>query len=252
MTGIPSVTAPTRWQLGHVTDPATFACCICRVRKNLGPPGADPELEPDRRPGGSPDLRRLAQPLAALSGPGYDKPVWHCSVRAAPEDRTLSDGEWAQVAAGIMHRTGLAPLGDELGVRWVAVRHAPDHIHIVATLARQDAIKPSTWNDFYRVREACQDAERRFGLRSTAPADRIAARRATRAETEQAARRRWRETPRAALRREVCTAAAGAGLPGLLPRLRTRLRASIAVSSVSSRVPRYFCVVTMLEWPSRP
>lgn len=88
---------------------------------------SDPaELEPDRRPGGSPDLRRLAgllaQPLAALSGPGCDKPVWHCSVRAAPEDRTLPDGEWAQVAAGIMHRTGLAPLGDELGVQWVAVR----------------------------------------------------------------------------------------------------------------------------------
>ncbi len=46
------------------------------------------ELEPERRPGGAPDLRRLAgllaQPLAALAGPGYGKPVWHCSVRAAP------------------------------------------------------------------------------------------------------------------------------------------------------------------------
>ena len=177
---------------------------------------SDPsELEPERRPGRLPDLRRLAgllaQPVAALACQGCEKPVWHCSVRAAPEDRVLSDAEWAQVAAGIMHRTGLAPHGDDLGVRWVAVRHAPDHIHIVATLARQDGGKPSTWNDFYRVREACQDAERRFGLRPTAPADRTAARRATRAETEQAARRGWDETPRAALRREVCTAAAGAG-----------------------------------------
>ena len=120
-------------------------------------------------PSGAPDLRRLAgllaQPLAALAGPGYDKPVWHCSVRAAPEDRVLSDAEWAQVAAGIMHRTGLAPAGDDLGVRWVAVRHAADHIHIVATLARQDGGRPRIWNDFYRVREACQEAERRFGLR---------------------------------------------------------------------------------------
>jgi hypothetical protein len=176
---------------------------------------SDPaELEPERGPGGIPDLRRLAgllaQPVAALACQGSDRPVWHCSVRAAPEDRTLSDGEWAQVAAGIMHRTGLAPQGDDLGVRWVAVRHADDHIHVVATLARQDGGKPSTWNDFYRVREACQDAEHRFGLRPTAPADRTAARRATRAETEQAARRGWDETPRAALRREVCTAAAGA------------------------------------------
>jgi hypothetical protein len=137
--------------------------------------------------------------------------VWHCSVRAAPQDRVLSDGEWAQVAAGIMHRTGLSLEGDDLGVRWVAVRHSLDHIHIVATLARQDGGKASTWNDFYRVREACQDAERRFGLRSTAPADRTAVRRAPRPQTPQAAPCGWRETPRAALRREVCTAAAGAG-----------------------------------------
>jgi hypothetical protein len=177
---------------------------------------ADPaELEPERRTGGLPDLRRLAgllaQPIAALAWQGCDKPVWHCSLRAAPEDRTLSDSEWAQVAARVMDRTGLAAEGDDLGVRWVAVRHAGDHIHIVATLARQDGSKPRTWNDFCRVREACQHAERRFGLRPTAPADRTAARRATRAETEQAARRGWDETPRAALRREVCTAAAGAG-----------------------------------------
>jgi hypothetical protein len=176
---------------------------------------ADPaELEPERSPSGAPDLRRLAgllaQPLAALAGPGYDKPVWHCSVRAAPEDRVLSDAEWAQVAARIMHRTGLAPEGDDLGVRWVAVRHAADHIHVVATLARQDGTRPKVWNDFYRVREACQESERWFGLRRTAPADRTAARRATRAETEQAARRGWGEPPRATLRREVCTAAAGA------------------------------------------
>ena len=35
--------------------------------------------------------------------------MWHCSVRAAPGDRMLSDHEWAQVAYDIMHRTGLAP-----------------------------------------------------------------------------------------------------------------------------------------------
>ena len=160
------------------------------------------------------DARRLAgllaQPLAAQNGSNYREPVWHCAVRAAPEDRLLSDAEWAQVAAAIMDRTGLAPAGDDLAVRWVAVRHAPDHIHLVGTLARQDQIRPKVWNDYFRVREACQDAERLFGLRSTAPADRTAARRPTRAESEQAIRRGWEEPPRARLRREVCTAAAGA------------------------------------------
>jgi hypothetical protein len=177
---------------------------------------SDPaDLEPRIRANGTRDFRHLtgllAQPLAALAGSGYPQPVWHCSVRSAPEDPMLSDHEWAQVAARIMDRTGLAPAGDELGVRWVAVRHAPDHIHLVATLARQDGNRPTTWNDFYRVRDACRDAERRFGLRSTAPADRTAARRATRAETEQAIRRGWAEPPRVTLRREVSTAAAGAG-----------------------------------------
>jgi MobA/VirD2-like, nuclease domain len=176
---------------------------------------ADPaDLEPLRRADGSRDLRRLAgllaQPLAALYGPGYDKPVWHCSVRAAPGDRILTDREWAEVAAEIMNRTGLAPRGDEAGVRWVAVRHSPGHIHMVATLARQGGARPRIWNDFYRVREACRAAERRFGLRATAPGDRTAARRPSRAETEQAARRGWAEPPRATLRRRVCAVAAAA------------------------------------------
>jgi hypothetical protein len=47
--------------------------------------GDPAELEPERRPGGSRDFRRLggllAQPLAALKGNGYSKPVWHCAVR---------------------------------------------------------------------------------------------------------------------------------------------------------------------------
>ena len=171
-------------------------------------------LEPELRPDGSRDFRRLngllAQPLAILFHPSYEKPVWHCSVRAAPGDRLLSDAEWAQVAGGIMDRTGLAPEDDDFGARWVAVRHAPDHIHIVATLARQDATRLKIWNDFYRVREACQKAERRFGFRGTARADRTAAKRPSRAETERAARRGWQEPPRTTLRREVCTAAAGA------------------------------------------
>jgi hypothetical protein len=172
-------------------------------------------LEPPVRPDGRRDFRRLtgllSDPVAALGAKNYDKPVWHCAVRAAPEDRVLSDDEWADIAHTIMDRTGISPYGDDDGVRWVAVRHAADHIHIVATLARQDATRPSVWNDFYKVRDACREVERRYGLRSTAPGDRTAARRPTRAETEQTQRRGWREAPRTALRRHVITAAASSG-----------------------------------------
>jgi MobA/VirD2-like, nuclease domain len=172
------------------------------------------ELEPALRADGTRDFRRLngllSQPLGALGRNGFGKPVWHCVARAAPEDPVLSDDQWAAVAEEILHRTGLAPRGDDEAVRWVAVRHAADHIHIVATLARQDGTKPRIWNDFYRVREACRAIERRYGLRGTAPGDRTAARRPTRAETEHARRRGWQEPPRVTLRRAAHTAAAGA------------------------------------------
>jgi hypothetical protein len=173
------------------------------------------ELEPPLRPDGHRDFRRLTgllqQPHAALGPRSFDRPVWHCAVRAAPEDRNLSDDEWAQIASDVMHRTGLAPAEQEDdAVRWVAVRHGADHIHIVAMLARQDGGKPRLSNERYRVREACRAAEERYGLRRTAPGDRTAARRPTRAENEKTRRNGRREAPRVTLRRAVITAAAGA------------------------------------------
>jgi HPt (histidine-containing phosphotransfer) domain-containing protein len=173
------------------------------------------EIEPPVRPDGRRDFRHLngmlQQPLAALGAGAPNRPVWHCVTRAAPGDRNLSDDEWAQVAGEIMHRTGLASYGeDDDAVRWVAIRHADDHIHIVVTLARQDGRRPRVSNDYYRVREACRAVENRFGLRITAPGDRTAASRPTRAETEKSRRRGWREAPRVVLKREVSTAAAAA------------------------------------------
>jgi hypothetical protein len=173
------------------------------------------ELEPPLRDDGRRDFRHLngllQQPHAALGPRGFDRPVWHCSVRAAPGDRMLCDDEWAQVAHDIVHRTGLAPRGqDDDAVRWIAVRHAPDHMHIVAMLARQDGTRPSSWNDYYRVGEACRAAEERFGLRRTPPRDRTGAPRPTRAESEKAQRQGRSEPPRITLRRAVSTAAAAA------------------------------------------
>jgi hypothetical protein len=154
----------------------------------------------------------LLQPQAALGKRAYARPVWHCSVCAAPEDRMLSDDEWAQIAQELMHRTGLSPYGQEdEAVRWVAIRHGDDHIHIVAMLARQDGGRPSLSWERYKVRAACLAIEQRFGLRSTAPADRTAARQPTRAENEKAARCGLDEAARITLRRQVTTTAASAG-----------------------------------------
>ena len=173
-------------------------------------------LEPPLRPDGKRDFARLTgllkQPQAALGERGYPRPAWHCSMRAAPGDRMLSDDEWAAIAHEVMHRTGLSPCGQEdEAVRWIAVRHGDDHIHLVAMLARQDGGKPSLSWERYKVRAACLAAEQRYGLRCTAPADRTAARRPARAEDEKAARRGLEEAPRITLRRHVTTAAAAAG-----------------------------------------
>ncbi|MBD3148278.1 relaxase/mobilization nuclease domain-containing protein [Microbispora bryophytorum] len=173
------------------------------------------EVEPPSRADGKRDFARLTtllrQPCAAI---GEAERVWHCIVRAAPQDRDLTDAEWAHVAREVMHRTGLAPYGQEAeAVRWVAVHHGDNHIHIVATLARQDGGKARTSNDFYRLREACRAVEAELGLRRTAPGDRTAAKRPTRAEREKAGRRGWSQIPREALRHQVATAAAAALSP---------------------------------------
>ena len=182
------------------------------------------ELEPPLRADGRRDFRRLLgllnQPHAAMGSWGLARPVWHCSMRAAPGDKMLSDDEWAQIAGDVMDRTGLSPFGEEDdAVRWVAVRHGDDHIHIVAMLARQDGRRPRVANDRYRVREACLAAEERYGLRRTAPGDRTASCRPSRAESEKASRRGLGEPPRVTLRRLVSTAAATAASEAGVPRL---------------------------------
>ncbi len=88
-----------------------------------------------------------------------------------------------------MDRIGLARRGNDLGVRWVAGRHADDHVHVVATLARQDGRRVFPCNDFWRAGEASRAVEARYGLTVTAASDRTAAKRASYAETAKASRR---------------------------------------------------------------
>jgi hypothetical protein len=210
------------------------------------------ELEPALREDGTRDFRMLLgllnQPQAALGKWGYARPVWHCSMRTAPGDKLLSDDEWAAIAHDVMHRTGLSRYGQEDdGVRWVAIRHAGDHVHIVTMLARQDRTKPSVHNERYRVRDACLAAEQRYGLRPTALADRTAPRSPSRGETEKATRRGLPEAPRVTLRRQVTTAAAasasatefftGLDQAGVLVRLRYSARNPGQVTGYAVALP---------------
>lgn len=95
-------------------------------------------------PGRNPDhtvvqlAAQLDQPVKAIGDRAPATTIWHCSVRTEPGARYLDDADWAKIARRIVHATGIAPEGDTAACRWVAVRHADDHIHIAATLVRQD------------------------------------------------------------------------------------------------------------------
>ncbi|MEU0242864.1 mobilization protein [Streptomyces sp. NPDC006235] len=141
-------------------------------------------------------------------GRAPEKHVWHCSIRVAPEDRILSDEEWADIARRVVAATGIAPDGDPDGCRWVAVRHAPDHIHIAATKVRADLRTARHWNDYLTADRELAAIEKEYGLLQVVRGDRTAAKRPTRAEQEKARRAGQDKTPRERLRSTVRTAVA--------------------------------------------
>lgn len=120
--------------------------------------------------------------------------VWHCPVRAAPEDRYLSDGEWGEIAQRIVEAAGIAPAGDDLACRWIAVRHADDHVHILATTVREDGRRPKLHDSGIRVGDACREIEKDYGLRQLKKGDRTGTRRPTQAEMHKAERLGWEQT----------------------------------------------------------
>ncbi|BEP13840.1 hypothetical protein acdb102_21510 [Acidothermaceae bacterium B102] len=152
----------------------------------------------------------LGAPVAALGTQAPAKPVLQVSLRTAPRDRHLSDQDWGEIARDVMAHLGLAAPGDPNGVRWVAVRHAEDHVHLAATMARQDGRSAKDFRLYVRLREAANAAEAKFGLQVTASADKTAASRPSRAETEKAVRAGAGESVRETLRRQVRVAAGGA------------------------------------------
>ncbi|WP_327696422.1 relaxase/mobilization nuclease domain-containing protein [Streptomyces sp. NBC_00459] len=143
------------------------------------------------------DLSHYLDEPVNLRNSEFGKPVtdhvWHCPVRAAPEDRHLSDAEWGEIAQRIVHAAGIAPAGDDLGCRWIAVRHADDHIHILATTVREDGRRPKLHDSGLRVGDACREIEKDYGLRRLKKGDRTGARRPTQAEMHKAERLGWEQ-----------------------------------------------------------
>ncbi|MGW9131965.1 relaxase/mobilization nuclease domain-containing protein [Streptomyces sp. NPDC055681] len=173
-------------------------------------PGRDASLDADPKV----TLARLAAALdLRVKQAGYKAPaehVWHCSVRTDPGDRTLTDAEWNTVARRLIQAVNLAPEGDPDGCRWVAVRHAEDHIHILATMVRGDLRRPRMNYDFKKAQAECRRIEQEMGLRQLKPGDGTGAKTPTSAERFKAERTGRPETPRETLREAVRQAVAGA------------------------------------------
>ncbi|MFF4927140.1 MULTISPECIES: relaxase/mobilization nuclease domain-containing protein [unclassified Kitasatospora] len=168
-------------------------------------------------PGPNPERHQVAKlanqldhPVKALGKQAPATRIWHCSLRTAPGDRHLDDAEWATIARRIVHATGIAPEGDTTACRWVAVRHAPDHIHIAATLVRQDGRLAALSYDKRKAQAEARLIEKEYGLRRLNLGDGTAAKNPTSQEHFKAERTGRTEPPRETLREAVRQALAGA------------------------------------------
>ncbi|MGP4115523.1 mobilization protein, partial [Streptomyces sp. 4N509B] len=149
----------------------------------------DPGRHPQRHTVGT-LTAQLDVPIKAL--PKHMRPevkYLHIPLRAAPDDRHLTDDEWAGVARRVLHAARLQPEGDDQACRWIAVRHAEDHIHLLATLVRQDGRTPDLPRRYIQaMRREVDRIETDLGLRRLKRGDGTAAKRPSHREHFQAHR----------------------------------------------------------------
>lgn len=224
----------------------------CGDSAHLEPPGIGTRNRPTRR------LAQILEvPVLSARGKVPSELGWHCVVRAADADPKLSDDWWRAICAELMHRVGLSVHGDEdKGVRWVAVHHGGNHVHIVAVLARLDGRPVRLRGDWYRIQEAMAWAERQYGLTPVARAGArgTAARRPTRAETEKA-RRLVGHPDRPPARAAQSTASPSRARP---PRVRLRRLVEAAAAATQTEAEFFGnlaargVVVRFRESPTQP
>jgi len=115
--------------------------------------GTVPLADPAKGKGWAKDFQ-----VAHSLRPGVTKNVWHCSLRAAPTDRRLSDAEWTQIGHRMAAGMGYAEHP------WVLVRHADDHVHIAVSRVSHEGAVWKGSHDRYAVRPVMREVEARHGL----------------------------------------------------------------------------------------
>jgi hypothetical protein len=89
------------------------------------------------------------------------KPVFHCSLSAAPDDK-ISAERWLDIAADFVKRMGYE------NSPWVAIRHhdtAIDHIHVVASRIDNDGSYVPNHQEKKRSQAVCRELEKAYDLR---------------------------------------------------------------------------------------
>ncbi|WP_433635653.1 relaxase/mobilization nuclease domain-containing protein [Nocardia sp. CA-120079] len=176
--------------------------------------------------------RELGMDVVEPAGKGEksqmrDAPVWHAVLSLMPGEE-LSDERWSLIVNDFMGRMGFTgtPDGKLAQARWAAVRHGhsgehgegQDHIHIAASLVREDGSKVSTFDygegkakgDWKRAQQVCNELEHEYGLQVLLSREEGGGMSGnSRAETERA-RNGTGETERERLRRMVRAVAVAA------------------------------------------
>ncbi|MUK01605.1 relaxase/mobilization nuclease domain-containing protein [Vibrio cholerae] len=124
--------------------------------------------------------------------------VFHCSLSLSAEEGKLTDQQWADVATDYMDSMGFTESDGKAPCRWVAVRHGVskngnDHVHIVASMVRDDGTKWNDWKSKYKSQQVSRELEKKYGLnqlgevraeRGFSPAEQEKARRQGKPEVE--------------------------------------------------------------------
>lgn len=90
--------------------------------------------------------------------PEAKKPVWQCSLRNAPGDRTFSDAQWAEAGQRFAESMGFEEHP------WVMVRHGDDHVHLVVSRVDFEGQLWARANDRWKAQKATSALEDAYGL----------------------------------------------------------------------------------------
>ena len=168
--------------------------------------------------------------------------VWHCSLSLSPEEAALGDEVWGRIASDFMSEMGFTGTDGKAPCRWVAIHHGSaknggDHIHIAATIVREDGTKWTPWYDQRRAQKACNVLEHRYGLLVVESREHARGSRCDSAAAQNAAKRAGTSrTDRAVLEERLRAAATAAASEADFVRRARRLGVRLHPRFASGRI----------------